>query len=376
MEPARAVNNFSAGPALLPLEVLQIAQSEMIDWHGSGMSVMEMSHRGKEYESIIGAAAADLASLLKLPKNYKVLFLQGGATGMFAGVPLNLTKGFDTVDYLVTGHWGKGAVKEAQKYVKNVNIVASGESTKFTQIPDPATWKFSPNAAYFHFTSNETIHGVEFGATCPNVPEGTVVVCDMSSDFLSRPIPDIEKYGVIYAGAQKNAGPAGVVIAIVREDLLERALPICPGVWVWKDQAKNQSMLNTPPCYPIYICGLYFKWLLKMGGLEAIAARNAEKASRLYRVIDNSAGYYISPVHPSCRSAMNVPFRIMNNDALEDMFLKEASKAKLLQLKGHRSVGGLRASIYNACALGQVEALVAFMEQFQKAHPTPPAPAQ
>jgi len=374
------VCNFSAGPAALPLEVLQTAQAEMLNWHGTGMSVMEMSHRSKPYESIIHQAEADLRTLLNIPPNFKVLFLQGGALGAFAAVPLNLLKGTSgVVDYVITGHWGKNAANEVKKYAKEVHVVCSGEAGKFTDIPDHSTWNFSPNAAYIHYTSNETIHGVEFPEACPEFPAGSVVVCDMSSDFLSRPIPDWSKYGVVYAGAQKNAGPAGTCIYIVRDDLLTRTLDICPSVWSWKEQSKPDavSMLNTPPCYTIYICGLYFSYLLKNGGVAGAAERNAAKAERLYTAIESSNGYYTCPVAPRCRSKMNIPFRILGGcEALENEFVKQAEKAGLTQLKGHRSVGGLRASIYNACTFENVEKLVQFMHDFQAKHPTAPAPAE
>ncbi|KAJ4461861.1 Phosphoserine transaminase [Paratrimastix pyriformis] len=369
------VHNFSAGPASLPLEVLQQAQAEFLDWHGTGMSVMEMSHRSKAYESIIAKTQQDLRALLNLPANYKVLFLQGGAYGAFASIPMNLLKGSSgKADYIVTGTWSQTAVKEAKKYCQ-VNVAATAEATKFTTIPERSTWNLTPGAAYVHFTSNETIHGVEFPMEAPEVPEGTVLVCDMSSDFLSRPIPDINKYGVIYAGAQKNAGPAGLAIVIVREDLLGRTIDTCPQIWNWADQAKNDSMLNTPPTYTIYMCGLYFAWMLRQGGLAAMQANARARATLLYDCIAQSNGYYTVPVAPACRSLMNIPYRILGTCAeLEDKFVKEAEKAGLTTLKGHRSVGGLRASFYNACTMESVQALVAFMRDFQAKNPTAPEP--
>lgn len=350
------IYNFSAGPAMLPEAVLKQAASEMTDWHDSGTSVMEMSHRGKEFVSIYEAAEADLRELLAVPDNYKILFLQGGASGQFAAIPMNIANPDATADYLVTGSWGKKAVKEASKYVANANVVAQPE--KFTTVPDQANWNLSDNAAYLHITPNETIEGVEF----TDVPDvGVPVVADMSSTILSRPL-DISKYGVIYAGAQKNIGPSGVTIVIIRDDLIGKAVDDTPMVWNWAQQAENDSMLNTPPCYGIYVCGLVFKWLKDQGGLSAMAEINERKANKLYDFIDGS-DFYANPVDKEYRSWMNVPFTLANAD-LDADFLSEAKTKDLHTLKGHRSVGGMRASIYNAMPEAGIDALIDFMKDF------------
>jgi phosphoserine aminotransferase len=348
------VFNFSAGPAALPEAVLAKAQSELLDWNGAGMSVMEMSHRGKEFVSIAAQAEADLRELMAIPDNYKVLFLQGGASGQFAGIPLNL--GAKVGDYVITGSWGKKAHKEAGKYI-TANVVAKAEP--FTSVPPQSEWNLSPDADFLHITPNETIEGVEF----PFVPEVDVpVVADFSSTILSRPI-DVSKYGVIYAGAQKNIGPSGLVLVIVREDLLGKADPKTPMVWDWQQMADNDSMLNTPPCYGWYMCGLVFQWLKENGGLEKMAEINERKAKKLYDAIDAS-DFYANPVAPECRSWMNVPFTLANAD-LDAQFLAEAKEAGLVTLKGHRSVGGMRASIYNAMPEAGVDALISFMADFE-----------
>ena len=353
--------NFSAGPATLPLEVLEKARDELTNWHGSGMSVMEMSHRGKEYMSIHAEAEADLRTLLGIPANYKVLFLQGGATAQFAMVPMNLLHGKASADYLHTGEWSKKAIKEAKKFGQ-VNIVASSEDKNFSYAPAFSTWKLDPNAAYVHITSNETIGGVEIFDTpdTGNVP----LVADMSSNILSRPI-DVSKYGLIYAGAQKNIGPAGVTVVIVREDLLGQTVPGTPTVFDYKVQAEAESMYNTPPTYGIYIAGLVFKHLLAKGGLVAMEAQNRAKAKLIYDLLETSS-LYQSPVAVENRSLMNIPFTL-KDAALDEEFLKQAKAAGLIQLKGHKSVGGMRASIYNAMPLAGVQALVAFMRDFEKA---------
>ena len=353
--------NFSAGPATLPLEVLEKARDELTNWHGSGMSVMEMSHRGKEYMSIHAEAEADLRTLLGIPANYKVLFLQGGATAQFAMVPMNLLRGKASADYLHTGEWSKKAIKEAKKFGQ-VNIVASSEDKNFSYAPAFSTWKLDPNAAYVHITSNETIGGVEIFDTpdTGNVP----LVADMSSNILSRPI-DVSKYGLIYAGAQKNIGPAGVTVVIVREDLLGQTVPGTPTVFDYKVQAEAESMYNTPPTYGIYIAGLVFKHLLAKGGLAAMEERNRAKAKLIYDLLDASS-FYQSPVAVENRSLMNIPFTL-KDASLDEDFLKQAKAAGLVQLKGHKSVGGMRASIYNAMPLAGVQALVAFMRDFEKA---------
>ena len=354
--------NFSAGPATLPLEVLETARDELTNWHGSGMSVMEMSHRGKEYMSIHAEAEADLRTLLGIPANYKVLFLQGGATAQFAMVPMNLLRGKAAADYLNTGEWSKKAIKEAKKFGQ-VNIVASSEDKNFSYAPAFSTWTLDPNAAYVHITSNETIGGVEIFDTpdTGNVP----LVADMSSNILSRPI-DVSKYGLIYAGAQKNIGPAGVTVVIVREDLLGQTVPGTPTVFDYKVQAEAESMYNTPPTYGIYIAGLVFKHLLAKGGLKAMEERNRAKAKLIYDLLDASS-LYQSPVALENRSLMNIPFTL-KDAALDEDFLKQAKAAGLVQLKGHKSVGGMRASIYNAMPVEGVQALVAFMQDFEKAH--------
>ena len=354
--------NFSAGPATLPLEVLEKARDELTNWHGSGMSVMEMSHRGKEYMSIHAEAEADLRTLLGIPANYKVLFLQGGATAQFAMVPMNLLRGKASADYLHTGEWSKKAIKEAKKFGQ-VNIVASSEDKNFSYAPAFSTWKLDPNAAYVHIASNETIGGVEIFDT-PNTGD-VPLVADMSSNILSRPI-DVSKYGLIYAGAQKNIGPAGVTVVIVREDLLGQTVPGTPTVFDYKVQAEAESMYNTPPTYGIYIAGLVFKHLLAKGGLVAMEAQNRAKAKLIYDLLDASS-LYQSPVALENRSLMNIPFTL-KDAALDEDFLKQAKAAGLVQLKGHKSVGGMRASIYNAMPIEGVQALVAFMQDFEKSH--------
>jgi phosphoserine aminotransferase len=356
------VYNFSAGPAMLPEPVLSQARDEMLEWQGSGMCVAEMSHRGKEFMSIAAQAEADLRELLKIPAEYKVLFLQGGASTQFAMIPMNLLRGAEGADYLNTGSWSKKAISEARHY-GSVNVAASTEDSKFTRAPAQAELKLSDGAAYVHYTPNETIEGVEF----PYVPEtnGKPLVADMSSTLLSRPI-DVSRFGLIYAGAQKNIGPAGLTIVIVREDLIGQPIQGTPTMLDYKTHADNESMYNTPPTYAWYLAGLVFKWLKDLGGLDAMAAVNARKAKRLYDTIDAS-GFYRNPVELSARSWMNVPFTLANAD-LDDTFIKEAKAVGLTTLKGHRSVGGMRASIYNAMPEAGVEALVAFMQEFERKH--------
>ncbi|KAA3627317.1 MAG: 3-phosphoserine/phosphohydroxythreonine transaminase [Proteobacteria bacterium] len=356
------VFNFSAGPAMLPVEVLEQAREEMLDWNGSGMSVMEMSHRGKEFVSIAERAEADLRELLAIPANYKVLFLQGGATSQFAMVPMNLLRGKNAADYINTGAWSKKAIKEAGTYCK-VNVAASSEATNFTTAPAQEELKLDPNAAYVHYTPNETIGGVEF----PYVPETGAVplVADFSSTLLSRPI-DVSRYGVIYAGAQKNIGPAGLTVVIVRDDLMGEILPGTPSIFDYKNHADNDSMSNTPPTYAWYLAGLVFQWIKRTGGLAAMGERNRLKAERLYSAIDAS-GFYANPVEPACRSWMNVPFTLANAD-LDADFLAQAKAQGLVTLKGHRSVGGMRASIYNAMPEAGVGKLIEFMGEFERAH--------
>jgi phosphoserine aminotransferase len=356
------VFNFSAGPAALPESVLRQAADEMLDWHGSGMSVMEMSHRGKEFIAIHAEAEALLRELLAVPANYKVLFVQGGAIGENAIVPMNLLGAKTGADYIDTGEWSKKSIKEAGKYCK-VNVAASAKDSGYTTIPRREVWKLDPNAAYVHICSNETIGGVEYHFT-PDV--GSVpLVADMSSDIMSRPV-EVAKYGLIYGGAQKNIGPAGLTIVIVRDDLLGRALPITPSAFDYQQQAEADSMLNTPPTYAIYIAGLVFKWIKAQGGLAAMAAHNRAKAALIYDYLETSS-FYRSPVARDCRSLMNVPFKL-KDESLDDAFLKGAQSRGMIQLKGHRSVGGMRASIYNAMPVEGVKALVAYMKEFEAQH--------
>jgi phosphoserine aminotransferase len=354
--------NFSAGPAVLPEPVLLQAQRDLFALPGVGMSVLEISHRSATFEQIIKEAEADLRQLLDIPDNYKVMFLQGGASLQFAMVPMNLLPKGASADYLLTGSWGQGAIKEAKK-LGAVREAATTADTNFNRLPKSEEVKLDGGAAYVHFTSNETIFGVEFEEE-PSVGD-VPLVCDMSSNFISKPI-DVSKYGLIYAGAQKNAGPAGATIVIIREDLLERAPEGLPAMLDYKNLAKNGSMYNTPPCFAIYICGLVFKWALNdVGGLEKIQTMNKEKAKVLYDAIDSSDGYYRGHAEKDCRSLMNVTFRLPSEE-LEKKFAKEATAAGLDGLKGHRSVGGMRASIYNAFPKAGVEKLVEFMGEFQK----------
>ena len=356
------VYNFSAGPAALPEPVLRQAAEEMLDWHGSGMSVMEMSHRGKEFIAIHAEAERLLRELLGVPANYKVLFLQGGAIGENAIVPMNLLRGHDSADYVNTGEWSKKSIKEAAKYCK-VNVAASAEADRFTRVPKQSEWKLDPGAAYVHICSNETIGGVEYHWT-PDTGD-VPLVADMSSNIMSRPV-DVARYGLIYGGAQKNVGPAGATIVIVRDDLLGRALPITPSAFDYKQQADNDSMLNTPATYSIYIAGLVFNWIKAQGGLAAMEAHNRAKAAILYDYLDTTA-FYSNPVAREDRSLMNVPFRL-RDDKLDAEFLEGAEARGMVQLKGHRSVGGMRASIYNAMPIEGVRALVAYMREFEAAH--------
>jgi phosphoserine aminotransferase len=356
------VINFSAGPAVLPEPVLRQAADEMLDWHGSGMSVMEMSHRGKEFIAIHAEAEALLRELMAIPANYKVLFMQGGAIGENAIVPMNMLRGKTSADYIHTGEWSKKSIAEAKKYAQ-VNVAASGEAGRFTSIPARDTWQLDPNAAYVHICANETIGGVEYHFT-PDTGD-VPLVADMSSNILSRPV-DVAKYGLIYGGAQKNIGPAGLTIVIVRDDLIGQAHPFTPSAFDYKQQADNDSMLNTPPTYAVYIAGLVFKWIKARGGLAAMAEHNRVKAKVLYDYLDGSS-FYSNPVARADRSLMNVPFRI-NDEALDDAFLKGAQAHGMVQLKGHRSVGGMRASIYNAMPVEGVQALVDYMKEFEAQH--------
>ena len=343
--------------------MLEKAQAELVDWNGSGMSVMEMSHRGPEFISILAKTEADMRELIGIPENYKVLFVQGGASTQFTAIPMNLCAEKKGADYVTTGAWGKKAVQEAARFV-DAQTVASSKDTNFSSIPDVSSWEMRDDAAYVHICANETIGGVEYKST-PDLGD-KVLVADMSSNFCSKPI-DVEKYGVIYAGAQKNIGPAGVTMVIVREDLVGNAMEGTPAMLDWSTAAENDSCYNTPPCWAIYMCGLVFEDLLAQGGLEAIEKKNIAKAMKLYDAINNSDGFYSCPVDEACRSLMNVPFRVVPNE-LEKDFLAGAAEAGLTQLKGHRSVGGIRASIYNAMPAEGVDALVAFMEEFKAKH--------
>jgi phosphoserine aminotransferase len=357
------VFNFSAGPAVLPKEVLQTAAAEMLDWHGSGMSVMEMSHRGPEFISIYEQAELDLRELLDVPANYKILFMQGGGLGQNAIVPLNLAgrtaQQPAVVDFVHSGSWSGKSIKEAARYAR-VNVAASSEANAFTSVPPQSEWKLSPDAAYLHVCTNETIDGVEFNFA-PTVQGEVPLVADMSSHILSRQI-DVSKYGVIFAGAQKNIGPAGLTLVIVRDDLLDHALPICPGVFNWRAVADADSMLNTPPTYAIYIAGLVFAHLKKLGGVAAMERINIEKARLLYAALD-ADDFYRNRVALENRSRMNVPF-YLRDESLNDKFLAGAKARGLLQLKGHKSVGGMRASIYNAMPVEGVQALVDYLNEF------------
>ena len=354
------VYNFSAGPAVLPEEVLQEAAAEMMDYRGTGMSVMEMSHRSKAFDDIIKEAEQDLRDLLHIPDNYKVLFLQGGASQQFSAIPMNLMKN-GVADYIITGQWAKKAYQEAQKYGKAV-AVASSEDQTYSYIPDCSDLPIDEDADYVYICENNTIYGTKY-KTLPNT-KGKILVSDVSSCFLAEP-HDVEKYGILYGGVQKNIGPAGVVISIIREDLItDDVLPGTPTMLKFKTQADKDSLYNTPPCYGIYICGKVFKWLKKMGGLEVMAAKNEEKAKILYDFLDQSK-LFKGTVRKEDRSMMNVPF-VTGDKELDAKFVKEAAAAGLVNLKGHRSVGGMRASIYNAMPKEGVEKLVAFMKEFEE----------
>jgi phosphoserine aminotransferase len=356
------VFNFSAGPAVLPEAVLEKAAAEMLDWRGTGMSVMEMSHRGKEFVGIAAKAEADLRTLLAIPADYKVLFLQGGAIAENAIIPMNLLGERKVADYINTGEWSKKSIKEAKKYC-TVNVAASAEDERFTYVPPQSSWKLSDDPAYVHVCTNETIGGVEYQWT-PDTGE-IPLVADMSSHILSRVI-DVAKYGVIYGGAQKNVGPAGLTLVLVRGELLDRALPITPSAFHWKEQAAADSMVNTPPTYAIYIAGLVFEWLLAQGGVAAIERKNIAKAELLYDYLDTT-GFYTSPARKADRSRMNVCFHLAD-EKLDEAFLKGAKAAGMDQLKGHRAVGGMRASIYNAMPIEGVRALIEYMKAFEQRH--------
>jgi phosphoserine aminotransferase len=355
---ARAYN-FSAGPAVLPEAVLAQAQEELLDWDGHGYSVMEASHRGPGFRAVAERAERDLRALLAVPDNYRVLFMQGGASLQFAAVPMNLAAAGDTADYVVTGSWGKKAVKEAGRYL-HTNVAADAGDSGYTQVPAQSSWQCTPDAAYLHYTPNETIGGVEFHGV-PDIGD-VPLVADMSSTILSRPVP-VERFGVIYAGAQKNIGPAGLTLVIVRDELLGRSRAATPGVLNYQAMAEAGSMLNTPPTFAWYMAGLVFNWLREQGGLATVAEHNQRKAQTLYQAIDGSE-FYNNPVNPNDRSWMNIPFTLAKPE-LDGLFLDEAAKAGLVNLKGHRSVGGMRASLYNAMPQAGVDALVAFMADFE-----------
>jgi len=356
------VFNFGAGPATLPEPVLKQAAAELLDWHGSGMSVMEMSHRGREFIKIHAQAEADLRGLLGIPKNYKVLFLQGGGAGQFSIVPMNLLRGKAAASYVNTGHWSTRAIAEAKRYCK-VTIAASSEDANFSYAPRQEQWQVDPAAAYVHYTSNETIGGVEFH-WIPDTGE-IPLIADASSHILSRPL-DVSRFGLIYAGAQKNIGPAGLAIVIVRDDLIGHAMPLTPSVFDYKVQAGADSMHNTPPTYSVYMAGLVFQWLKQQGGVKKMEEINIAKAQLVYDYLDQTE-FYHSPVAKEDRSRMNVPFSL-RNDQLDEEFLKQAKARGLSELKGHRSVGGMRASIYNAMPVEGVRTLVEFMRDFEKSH--------
>lgn len=358
-ETLKRAHNFNAGPAGLPLEVMQQAQAELLDYKGTGMSIIEMSHRSKEFEAMINEAEANMRELLNIPSNYKVVFMQGGASLQFAMIPMNLRPAGASADYIVTGAWSKKAVQEAQK-LGATHVAADMKASNYNTVPEKLD--LDPKAAYLYFCSNETIHGVEFFNE-PVPPTGVELICDASSDFMSRPI-DITKYAYLYAGAQKNVGPAGVVIGILREDMLERVPENMPVMLDYKVQATEKSLYNTPPCFSIYMVGLVMQWIKRMGGLAGIEARNKAKAELIYKTIENSGGFYKGHAQPESRSRMNVTFRLPNEE-LEDTFAKEAKKLNMIGLKGHRSVGGMRASIYNAVELSDVEVLTQFMKEFQ-----------
>jgi len=360
MPDIKRIHNFNPGPGALPLEVLQQAQAELLDFKGTGMSVMEISHRSKEFEAVIQTAEADLRELLGIPSNYKVMFLQGGAHLQFAMIPMNLRAPGVSADYIVTGTWSKTAVKEAQK-LGDTRTAANTESDGFKGVPEKLD--LDPGAAYLHYTSNETIHGVEFFNE-PVPPDGVPLVCDASSDFISRPI-DVSRYALIYAGAQKNAGPSGVTVVIERDDMIERTPANLPVMLDYKILATSGSLHNTPPCFAIYMVGLVLQWARKQGGLAAIEKTNRAKAGLVYDAIDQSGGFYRGHARPDARSLMNIPFRLPSEE-LEEAFARESKSAGLVGLKGHRSVGGMRASLYNAMTVEGTQALVNFMKEFQK----------
>ena len=356
--------NFSAGPAAIPEEVLRQAQAELLDFRATGMSVMEMSHRGKVFMDVAAEVESDFRSLLAIPANYEILFLQGGGKGEFSLVPLNLLRGKSTADYVNTGHWSAGAIKEARKYCEP-SVIASSEDKNFTYVPPQNAWKPNKDAAFRHICTNETIHGVEYFWT-PEIDDGVPLVADTSSHILSRPL-DVSKFGCIYGGAQKNIGPSGLTFVVVREDLLGAPHPMTPSVFDYTQQAANEWMLNTPPTFAVYLAGLTFKWLKRQGGLAGIEKQNIEKAALLYACIGQSGGFYRNEVAIDDRSRMNVPF-FLRDESLNANFLAESVKAGLAGLKGHKAIGGMRASLYNAMPLAGVKSLTDFMRDFAAHH--------
>ncbi|KAJ3188684.1 hypothetical protein HDU85_004398 [Gaertneriomyces sp. JEL0708] len=378
MASGRRIWNYSAGPAVMPQSVLHRAAAELPDWNNTGMSVMELSHRSPEFESILAAAESNFRTLLNIPANYKVLWMQGGATSQFSALMYNLIgDASKTADYIITGAWSEKAMQEARRLGAKTNAVVNTKATGHTgQLPPVSEWKYTPaeESAYVFYCDNETVHGVEFPSLPEGIPEGVPVVCDMSSNILSKKV-DVSKYGVIFAGAQKNIGPAGVTVVIVREDLIGTKMHpdfTCPIMFDFKICTDNNSMYNTPPTYGIYMAGLVFEWLLELGGIATIEQLNIRKAGKLYTAIDESNGFYKCPVERAYRSRMNIPFRIYKDGQpakeLETEFLKQAEGQGMLQLKGHRSVGGIRASLYNAMPEEGVQALITFMEEFAKKH--------
>ncbi|EGC40392.1 phosphoserine transaminase [Dictyostelium purpureum] len=360
----RAIN-FGAGPGCIPDSVLLEAQKELLNFQGCGKSIMEVSHRGKEFEKVIQETKSNLIKVLSIPDDYDILFLQGGASSLFSGIPMNLCESpNDVVDFIVTGAWSKGASTDG-KYFCKVNKVADMEPEKFLTVTDPSQWKFSPDSTYIHYCDNETVHGVEMPPSTPDhFPEGRIVVCDMSSNFLSKPV-NVSKYDLIFAGAQKNAGISGITIVIIKKSLLTKTKPSVPSVFNFLKKSQNNSLDNTPPTFNIYITGLVLKWIIKEGGLEEMERRSIEKSSNLYKFIDGSNGFYRCGIDAKYRSRMNVVFRIQDgNEQLEEKFVKEASKHNITDIKGHRSVGGLRVSLYNAITVDQTKKLIEFMTSF------------
>lgn len=362
---AKQISHFAAGPAKLPHEVMLQLQSELVSYGDTNVSVMELSHRSKDFANIIENAETNIRELLSVPEGYKVLFLQGGGTGQFAAVPMNLMSRTGKADYIVTGSWSAKAAKEAAKYGTANHVFPKLDS--YTSVPDPSTWTLDPQASYVYYCANETVEGVEFQHV-PEVPEGVPLVCDMSSNFFSRPV-DVSKYGIVYGGAQKNIGCAGVTVVIIREDLLGLQLPYCPAVLDYSIMAKNKSLYNTPPTFAIHVVSEVLGWVKKQGAVKEMERRSIEKSSLLYSLIDESKGFYCNPVNTDVRSRMNVVFRVggkSGNEDLEKSFLEAATKEGLLSLKGHRSVGGIRASIYNALTINDVTRLSNFMKTFRE----------